>query len=223
MSKIHLKGMLFLGFFIALTSLPALAEPTEATLIEAWETIQRNDPETVVFEKLGENLYKFKTERFPFDGKLKILNVSVDDRMKDYEYGNIMGIIEVELVDLPADFSLKYSYSYSMWGQNNMLYYDEETDGWLTSNEYYAKTQEKLPKTPSLFFLNILSYGPILILIVFIVFSLIVIANLQRKNKQYMDHALELTEKSIELVRKSLDLGEDSNKTLKEILEELKK
>lgn len=107
-----------------------------------------------------------------------------------------------------------------------MLYYDEETDGWLSSNEYYAKTQEKLPKTPSFFFLNILSYGPILILIVFIVFivfSLIVIANLQRKNKQYMDHALELTEKSIELVQKSLTLGEDSNKTLKEILEELKK
>jgi len=220
MNRVSLRIMLLVGFFI---SLAASAEPREKTLVETWEAIQKSDPKTVVFEKLEENTYKFRTERFPFDGILRVLNVSIDDRMSDSEYGYIMGVVEVELVDLPRDFMEKYSYSYSMWAQNNMLYYDKETKKWLSNKDYYAKSQERLPKPPRMFFWNILSYGPIIILIVFVVFSLIVINNLQKKNRKYMDFAEDSTKKSLELIQKSLVLGEESNRVLKEILEELKK
>ena len=220
MKKVNLKIILFLVFCI---SLSLLAKPREETLIKTWEAIQKSDPKTVIFEKLEENTYKFKTERFPFDGILKVLNVSIEDRMSDSEYGYIMGVVEIELVDSPRDFMEKYSYSYSMWAQNNMLYYDKETEKWLSNKDYYAKSQERLPKPPRMFFWNILSYGPIVILIVFVVFSLIVINNLQKKNRKYMDFAEDSTKKSLELIQKSLVLGEESNRVLKEILEELKK
>lgn len=193
--------------------------PTEESLLSAWEGFQKNDSKTIVFKKLSSDLYHFKTDRFPFDGELRVLNVTIDEQVSGFEGGFIMGIVEVELLDLPEDFLEKYAYSYSSWVQNNVLYYDEETEEWLSAKDYYAKASEKIP---SGFLMDILNYLPFLFLI-FLIVIFIIVFNVQRKNKRYLDFARDLSLKEAEFVEKTYKLAQKSNKLLTEILKELKK
>lgn len=216
MNRIILKNALFICFIIVFVFSALIAQPTKASVLKAWETLQINNPKTIVFEKLEDSLYKFKTEQFPFDGKLKVLNVTVDDRWGDTEYGSIMGVIEVELVDLPTDFLQKHAYSYSMWTQNNILYYDKKTDKWMNSKEYYAKTQKKFKRGPLGIFGDLFSDVPFIILIVVFFILIFITAKMQRKNERYMNNTLDLQ-------KKSLELSEKMNQVLKEISEALKR
>jgi hypothetical protein len=125
--------------FLFVGSLRASAQPSKESLIQAWEKIQKSDPETVVFEKIADNSYKFKTNRFPFDGELRILNVAIDDRLAGSEFGIKMGIIEHELVGLSDEDIKKYEHSYSIWKANNTLYYDSDTNAWQSLRENQAK------------------------------------------------------------------------------------
>jgi cbb3-type cytochrome oxidase subunit 3 len=213
-------------YFFVVTSLfllfiPAIlfAIPTEESLIEAWESFQKRDSKTLIFEKISKNHYRFKTERFPFDGELKILNVTVDKQTSSFEGGFILGVVEIELINLPKDFLERYSYSYSAWIQDNILYYDTEEEKWLSDDEYYGRMKEKIPTS---FFLDILNYLPFLFLL-FIIFILIIAFNIQKKNKRYLDYAHDLSEKQMQLIEKSLKMEQKSNKLLSEILKELRK
>jgi hypothetical protein len=203
-----------------------IAQPTEENLIKAWEKLQKEDPHTLLFQKVEKNLYRFKTDQFPFDGELRILNVIIDDRMRGYEYGSVMGVIEVELVDLPEDILQKYSYSYSLWVTSNTLFYDEESQEWLTPSEYYAKTLPHTSRSQTVLS-NLTGYlstcGYLFILIVVLVIIFLFIHNVQKRNKKYLDDSKASIGRSLEIAEKSLHLSEEGNILLKEILEELKK
>ncbi len=207
------------GIFLIFLPVVLLAAPTEESLLSAWEDFQKNDSKTLVFKKLSSDRYRFKTDRFPFNGELRVLNLTIDEQVSGFEGGFIMGIVEVELLDLPEDFLDKYSYSYSSWIQNNVLYYDKENEEWLSAKDYYAKAREKIP---SGFFMDILNYLPFLFLI-FIVVIFIIVFNVQKKNKRYLDFARDLSLKEAEFVEKTYKLAQKSNKLLSEILKELKK
>ncbi|MEJ2567991.1 MAG: hypothetical protein P8Z50_03840 [candidate division WOR-3 bacterium] len=219
MIKVRVHIFIIIIFIFSFIPVNLLALPTEESLIEAWENFQKKDPKTITFEKLDKNLYHFKTERFPFDGELKILNVTVDEQTSSFENGFVLGVVEVELVDLPKDFMEKYSYSYSAWVQDNILYYDKEEGNWLSDEEYYGKMKEKLPTR---YFMDILNYLPFLFLLLII--AIFVIAfNVQRKNKKYLDHAYDLSEKQIKFMEEAYKMERKNNKLLGEILKELKK
>jgi len=131
---------------IVLAALPhvlAKATPTEASLIEAWEAVQRNDPQTEIFEKIGDRRYRFKTRRFAFDGELKVLNAVIDARMAGATDGFVRGVIEYELVGLPADTEKKYHASYELWQENNDLYFDPQKAAWVGMADYRAHFFEK--------------------------------------------------------------------------------
>ena len=211
------------GFFVfclfLLIPMILFSAPTKESLITAWENQQKTDPNTLAFEKISSNSYRFKTERFPFDGELKILNVTVDEQMSGFEGGFTMGIVEIELVDLPEDFLKKYAYSYSSWSQNNILYYDRENEQWLSAKEYYTKAQEGLP---SGIFIDPFNYIPLLFLF-FLIIILLFAYNIQKRNRKYLDFVRELSQKETELAEKNYKLSKSSNKLLKDILKELKK
>ena len=215
MVKTIMKG--FFVFFIIPIIL--FSTPTKESLIKAWETQQKTDPNTLAFEEISHNIYRFKTERFPFDGELKILNVTVDEQMSGFEGGFTMGIVEIELVDLPEDFLKKYAYSYSTWSQSNILYYDIENEKWLSAKEYYTKAQENLP---SGVLIDSFNYIPLLFLF-FLIIILIFVYNVQKRNRKYLDFVRELSQKETDLAEKNYKLSKSSNKLLKEILKELKK
>ncbi|HWS90636.1 MAG TPA: hypothetical protein VN282_26950 [Pyrinomonadaceae bacterium] len=117
-------------------------QPTQASLINAWEQVQKDDPETVTFEKLGERSYRFKTNRFPFDGELKVLKATVSEP----EYSDEVwasGVIEYDLVGLPEEVEKKYEHSFANWQATNMLYFDREGRNWLSYEEYAARLSAK--------------------------------------------------------------------------------
>jgi len=219
MNKVRMNVFLIVGLFFLFTPIILLAAPTEESLIVAWEDFQKNDSKTLIFKRLSSDRYRFKTDRFPFDGKLRVLNITVDEQMSGFEGSFIIGIVEVELLDLPEDFLEKYSYSYSAWVQSNILYYDKEDEEWLSVKEYYSKAKERIP---SGFLMDILDYLPFLFLF-FIVVIFIIVFNVQKKNKKYLDFARDLSLKETEFVERTYKLAKKSNKLLSEILKELKK
>jgi hypothetical protein len=156
MTKARLLTLLCAALLVALSHAPArAAQATQAALVKAWEEVQRNDPETVTFEKTGEGRYKFKTDRFPFEGELKVLKATVND----YSYGGdddegyvaptgyVAGVIEYDLVGLSAEVEKKYEHSYSNWQMNNTLYFDKEGGEWLSLDKYRAKMAAVTKKT----------------------------------------------------------------------------
>ena len=150
MTKARLLTLFCAALLVALSHTSArAAQASQAGLVKAWEEVQRNDPETVTFEKTGEGRYKFKTDRFPFEGELKILKANVND----YSYGDedddspaanfVTGVIEYELVGLPEDVSKKYAHSIESWEGNNTLYFDKEVGAWLSPDEQRVKMRER--------------------------------------------------------------------------------
>lgn len=135
--------LLFFCFFFVLFSPGLSAQPTEKSLLDAWELVQKNDPKTILFEKLDERRYRFKTRRFPFDGEIKIFNVIVEggDIVENKEI--YRGIIELELVGVPENFSRKYHYSYSGWRSNNWFHFDPETREWMSNREFRDKQRKE--------------------------------------------------------------------------------
>jgi hypothetical protein len=192
------------------------SDPSKASLLKAWETIQKNDPQVIIFAMEGENLYRFKTEHFPFDGQLKVLNITVDDRLADTDFGQTMGVIEVELVDADQDFLSKHAYSYSIWARNNMLYFDQAQGRWLNSKEYFAEAQKRWKKKGWNPFSNLWLEWPFLVIFGILAFLFFAVTRMQRKNERFMQN-------SHDLARETLELARDSNRILKEILENLKK
>src|SRR3712207_589982 len=138
-----LLGVLLL---VALSHAAALgAQASQASLVKAWEDVQREDPETVTFEKTGEGSYRFKTKRFPFDGELKLLKATINDYSYDEEghgapSGFVTGVIEYDLVGLSEEVEKKYEHSYFSWQMNNTLYFDVRDGEWLSLDEYRAKS-----------------------------------------------------------------------------------
>jgi hypothetical protein len=138
-------------FTLALAAAPARAQqrPTETSFVRAWEDVQKGDPETVTFEKVGERRYRFKTERFPFDGELRVLKATVDESAGAYgedEGGLLMsatGVVEYELIGLSDEVRKKYEHSFSLWERNNRLFFDRERGEWLSSGQYVARMSEK--------------------------------------------------------------------------------
>jgi hypothetical protein len=102
------RSAFFLVAVYLFAASPLRAQPTESSLIQAWENLQRSDPQIVTFKKIEDGRYEFKTHRFPFDGELKILNAIIDDRLADVEPGIIRGAIEYDLVGLSKEVQEKY-------------------------------------------------------------------------------------------------------------------
>ena len=114
-------------------------QPTQASLVKAWEEIQKDDPETVTFEKVGEQTYRFKTNRFPFDGELKVLKATVQESEYAEDDGAATGVIEYDLVGLSEEVEKRYEHSLARWVATNTLHFDGESRGWLSPEQYYAR------------------------------------------------------------------------------------
>ena len=215
-------------FFVLLWS-AAWAQPDKGSLIAAWERLQLEDPSTEVFEKVEDRLYRFKTGRFPFDGRMRLVNASIDSVAPGDEGGYILGVVEVELQGVEEEFYRTHSFSYSNWQRDNMLYYDSKEERWLT----YAQWEEALgeywdDQATMPWYLELVS-GPGFLLVILVVF-LVLAFWLSRKSGSHMKRALAAQDQSLaeqakamDIMRRSIALQEDNNRLLGEILEALKK
>ena len=129
---------------IALAHATAQAQPSQQSLVEAWEQLQRSDPETLAFEKIAERRYRFKTNRFPFDGELKILKATIDGATDDFDYGYVQGVIEYDLIGLSEEVVKKYEHSYENWQENNRLTFDKESSAWMSPEQMRVRVAAKV-------------------------------------------------------------------------------
>jgi hypothetical protein len=215
----------FSGFIVLIIYVTSLhAQPTGDSLIQAWENVQKKDPKVVVFEKLEDKHYKFKTDYFPYDGELLVKGVIMDDVGTRQETDYIFGKVHVELVGLPTNFLQQYSYNYSVWSRNNALFYNNKTHKWVSSKEFQNAMADRVTRMRGS------PWGlDDLLMIVALILCSIAVFYVLRKNRKYMetafqkqDEGLARYETAIQLSEKGVQLTEETNKLLKEILDILK-
>jgi hypothetical protein len=225
-----MKKIFFAVLFCFMFSVSPYASetPTEDSLIKTWENIQKNDPNTVTFEKINDRHYKLSNKHFPFDGELKIKDVTIDSTIMVGNSDNfIMGIIDVEFEKMPKDFIQQHSRKYYMWAMNNNLYYDKKAGKWLSSKEFQTammKMQKEMsrPSLLSSFFSDYFLIIALLIVSVFLIYFTRHYKRTVKNSFQRQDEAITRVNKSIELSERGIMLGEETNKILKDILSTLK-
>ena len=197
-------------------------EPTRESLLAAWETAQREDPQTIVFEKEENGRYRFATNRFPFDGTVRVLNLVVDDSGVKYPSATVMGVVEAELEDMSDDFRRQHAYSVGLWQAANMLYFDYEHGRWMTSAEWQGFMVDQYASP------NFMSWISSSFWLIFLLIIVIVLWwTMRRAGRQFksataaQDKALAEQERAIRLTEEAIEIGRDSNRLLRGILEAL--
>ena len=198
---------------------------TRDALLAAWERAQQDEPNVEILEQLGPGLYRFKTTWFPFDGQLRVLNVSIDQREAFNEYDYPTGVVEVELVDMPEDFWQKHSHSVGLWMQTNSLFFDTQNDRWLTNREWQAQLNEEMPYGYG----GLVKWANWIWLGVPILLILLLLGVIRKTHGQFkkamsaQDEAMAGQRTALEQSSQALALSKSTNRLLEEILQELKR
>lgn len=200
-------------------------QPSEASLVSAWERARRSEASTAAFEKIGEGRYRFKTTAFPFDGELQVLGVSIGDPFAErYTEGITPGTVDTELVGLPEEIARKHAVAVARWQAGNTLYFDAGSGRWLSAREWQAKIAKKYGRWSWVGWASTSFWvGFLLLLAAFMGF---LARRSQRQMKEAMagqKKALAEQERALELAQRGIRLTEEGNALLREILEELKR
>lgn len=210
--------------FVVLAPLAA-AQPSEQSLIAAWEQSLKSDPSTIVLEKTGDRVYRFQTKKFPYQGGLRIANVSIDEYGMEYGEGYTVGYVETEIDSNSASFMERYSRSYGAWQTTNTMYFDKKQNQWLNYNQYRQSITKKYGSVCKSPWMAILGNFWVIFLVILIVFIILLSRRTNKQMKQALarqDHALAETDRALKLSEQSVKLNEESNRLLKDILEALK-
>lgn len=224
MLRLTALTILYISMILTSSASSLHAQPTDDSLIQAWEKQQKADPKTIVFEKLKDRHYKFKTSYFPYEGELSIKNLVYGDLGGDADFDYSLGAVQVELSGFDKNLVKQYGYVYSMWDSTNTLYFDKKNSKWLSTKEYATNISKRAAsrQKQTWWVSNFSNFA----LVIICVTALVIVI---RKNKAYMNTALKKQEEglakydiAVQQSEKSLQLSEETNKLLKEILEILK-
>ncbi len=221
-SRSAVTAVILLAAFLSVS--PARAHDGSAEgLLAAWEDVQRDDASTIVFEPVGDRVYRFHTNRFPYDGRLRVLNVSVDDTGHAPGMPFKLGFVEIELLDATEDFYTKYAQSYSLWQSRNTLYFDEEAGEWLSSMDWSSRLLDESAFSWPAALLSHWFWIALLAIFIAVVWRVT-----RRATRQFdsamdaQDKALSSQDHAIKLTEHAVKIHEDSNRLLGEILAELR-
>ena len=166
----------FLGLFIFLiifTPLFVFAQsnittnnslPTEESFMEMWEKRIKNDSGTMIFKKIEEGKYHFKTNRFLFDDELEVVSIEIGENIlkgcvSEYTVANI----NLRFTDIPeiSEFRTEYQgikmqyrknqnvINYSDWHfDHTYFYYDYRAEEWLSEKEFNDQESECRKQIP---------------------------------------------------------------------------
>lgn len=204
-----------LVFSAAVAAPEAPPAPTEETLLAAWEDAQRADPKVQLLESVGEREYRFETTHFPYEGRLVITEVVVDDYAG--MGSDAVGFIQAKLPDAADDVLVNHSYAYSIWQRHNTLYWNADESRWLGWDEQQAMWQETVPETGWWSYLD-------WFWIAFLVVIVVVLAFTTRKANRRVEQGLAMQEEAMarqreamEAMERGLQLNEETNVLLREI------
>jgi hypothetical protein len=212
----------------AMAFLSAAAEPTRQSLVGSWEANLKSDPQILKFEKKDSSSYIFATSYFPYQGRLKLLNASVQEVSRNGKY-DYMGIIEIDLPDSSKEYFDKIRYSYSNWVHSQNMYFSKKQNKWVTIKEF----QSDIIKEGGAFGYIFRSYSIFIICIVLIIVIWLMsgrrVKKILKENRVFIQESKARTEKvmqnaqiSLDLSKQSYELHKEANSLLKDILEQLK-
>lgn len=139
---------------------PVVAEtvtkkPSKESLLEVWEQDLKKNEYTVKLEKSAEQgVYDYETTIFPYSGKLKVLNVFIDEAgLYNYDEdedgtANFTGTVEIDLTGFDKNLEERLQRSYGEWKRGNTLYYHEGTQKWYSLDDWavYRKNAKAAAK-----------------------------------------------------------------------------
>jgi hypothetical protein len=206
---------------------PALAQeaPTKDSLRTMWEATQKSDPHTKLFRKTQEkDVYDFETDLFPYKGRLKVMNLLVDQHpgyYYEYDDGSgegYKGVIEVKLLDAPKEFRGDYAQSYETWDRLNYFHYDADTASWVTRDAWSAVTRARAKAAPvcpaasatsRLWSLIEQLAGAAVVLFLTLVVVILATRTARRRQKDYLqkyDESLARQQESVTLQKENVEL-----------------
>ena len=211
-----------LVLLLLVSSAAAVTEaPDRDSLLVAWEELQRTDAQTRRFERLDDGRYSFKTERFPFDGTLQVLEVVVDDRLAEGPMsGPTVGHVSVEFEGVDDEFKRRYATSMGLWHSTNVLYWDEASKDWMTSDDWTQGLQDEFAPD---YWSGWISNGFWIGLLLIVALSLWWVS--RRAGRQMnaamrqQNTALSQQEEALEGQQEALELARESAQLLREIRE----
>lgn len=210
-----------------LTLAAQAAGPDKQALLEAWEAAQLDDPQTLIFEKVADKRYTFQTDRFPYEGEITVLNLSISDMGYPAADGEttIMGVVEVELAGVDDEFYRKYWNSYSNWQQSNIFYWERKAGEWVPAVDWEAGQSASYQSSwfDTWIMGNLSLWIPLVVLFIFLI---LFGGKASRQMKQAMGaqhRAIEAQDTSLHLMEQAMELSREQNRLLGEILAELKK
>ncbi len=218
---------------------PSYAGPDRESLIAAWEQRFSGMPGSEAFEALGDDRYRIKDTNLPYEGELKIIGVLLQpvDAM-EYETGfSTLGMVEFDLIDLPAERKASQSYYYWL-NDRQTLYYSDDEQRWLDLQAYTKALTASYEPAISLGIMSfMLNYGIWILLIALVIFIFTGFkrqtgkahelmddsADINRKARENLDRSEAMQKEVLEITRESQQLHRETNRLLAEILAKLQR
>ena len=220
------------------TATNANAAPDRDSLLQAWEAYIASLPGTTRFEATGNGTYRLVDADLPYEGEVKIVGALVrpsESTGVDNEFTHL-GMVDFELVDLPAERLSSQLYYYWV-ADRQTLHYSQTQDAWVDAVAFRESFADQYDFSANLSFMTfMMNYGIWVLLAALIVFLFIAVHKQQKKNRALMDETAAINEQArqnveraaslqdelLALSREGLDIQRESNETLKRMLEALR-
>lgn len=229
----------------AVPSMPS-TEQLKQSLLAHWEVSQANNPNVAKFEKVegGDGDYKIALNIFPYDGRLKVLNVFVApykgyDSDGDYhsdadEKVLYRGVIEADLPGLDKALADKMYTSYYAWKRDNRFYYDVTTGVWFNEADWdahfakyptvaKASTASCIPQAQDKYKKMFLDWLPFIGLMIFLGFLVRFSRKAQKKALDAQDLMMQRQLVFLKIAEDGAVMQREAKEILAQMLAELKK
>lgn len=216
----------------------ARAEPDRQSLIDAWEARIASLPGTLLFEPIGDGIYRFSDSDLPYEGELKLTGALV--RPADsagYDTGfSYLGMVDFRLTDMPADRMSSQVFYYWL-SDRQTLHYSDAQQRWVDTATYQASISEIYGGATSYGPLSfMLNYGIWVFLIALIVFVFLAVgkqtkkartlmndsAAINQRARENIDRAEGLQDRILALAEETRDLQAENNQLLRQMLDSLR-
>lgn len=233
----HRNRMSLIAALLLATFSAAAAEPDRQSLIDAWVDYMPTTSGTVTFEARGDDLYYIQDENLPYDGELRLIGALVrpaEAMTEDTAFTHI-GMLELELVDLPVERLQSQNYYYWL-SDRQSLHFSDTAEAWVGPEAYRVAIQDYYADDVSFGPLSfMLNYGIWVFLIALLIWVFITLNKHNNKARALMDdstsindkarenieRAEKIQEEAIEITRQILGVQKDNNKVLAEIRDKL--
>lgn len=213
------------------------AEPSRQSLIDAWVEFMPSAPGTIAFEVRGDGVYYLEDENLPYAGEVRVVSALVREAeaAADGMPFTHMGMVEFQLVELPAERLQTQNYYYWL-ADRQTLHFSDVDETWVGPAAYRDAIQDFYGRDDSFGPLSfMLNYGIWIFLVALLVWVFSLLNRHSRKARSLMDDSASINEKArenlerseqmqkeaIEISRALLDVQKANKKLLEQIRDRL--